>query len=221
VKQQFVLDEKFEFVQAGHLGYMDKGVFVNRKIVSIRPDIYVIMDECYGTGAHTYQSYYHFDSRGSVRMQQEEGNTVAAFEGSRVYAKLYALSSIESAELLSTHISRRYNEEEENQTLRLNWRGDGFSSNLLVIETGDKERRKKFSCEKIPVSSALKHTDYPNFMAEGVKLSVDGEEYVVILCHQEVNSPTDLVVCDGCIGFGNVIVFDKKEDIEVGHVMVY
>ena len=228
VKQQFKLDGKFEFVQAGHLGYMDRGVFVNRKIVYIRPDIYVIMDECYGTGPHSYQSYYHFDSKGKVTLksastkeQETCGDVTVAFEGQEAYANLYDLSKTESIALLDTHMSRRYNEEEENKTLRVDWAGDGFASNLLVIETGDKNRKKAFSCEKLPVSSALKHTDYPEHMAEGVKITADGEEYVVIFCHQEVNSPTDLVVCDGCIGFGNVIVFDKKEDTEVGHVMVY
>ncbi len=221
VKQQFKTDGRFEFVQAGHLGYMDRGVFVNRKIIYLRPDIYVIMDECYGNGSHTYQSYYHFDSRGKVRMQADSRKTQAAFEGQNVYANLYFLSEPESAALLTTHMSRRYNEEEENKTLRVDWQGDGFASNLLVIETGDKNKKKAFSCEKVLVSSALKQIDYPDSMAEGVKISADKEEYVVIICHQEVNSPTDLVVCDGCIGFGNVIVFDKNEDTEVGHVMVY
>lgn len=41
VKQQFVVRDDYEFVQGGHLGYMDreKGVFVNRKIVYIKPDL--------------------------------------------------------------------------------------------------------------------------------------------------------------------------------------
>jgi len=42
VKQQFVTGEYYDFVQGGHLGYMDlpNGVFHNRKIVYIKPDIY-------------------------------------------------------------------------------------------------------------------------------------------------------------------------------------
>ena len=47
------------------------------------------------------------------------------------------------------------------------------------------------------------------------------QEYVVVICHQEVNSPTDLVEVDGCLGFGNVIVFDKSKDVLVGTVMNY
>lgn len=39
---------------------------------------------------------------------------------------------------------------------------------------------------------------------------------MVIFCHQEVNSPTDLEEADGCMGYGNVIVFDKKKDVLAG-----
>lgn len=44
---------------------------------------------------------------------------------------------------------------------------------------------------------------------------------MVVICHQEVNSPTDLVEVDGCLGFGNVIVFDESKDVLVGTVMNY
>ena len=56
-------------------------------------------------------------------------------------------------------------------------------------------------------------------MAEALKIITGEKEYVVILCHQEVNSPTDLVEADGCMGYGNVIVFDKAEDVLVGDVL--
>ena len=99
------------------------------------------------------------------------------------------------------------------------WRGEGFSSCLTVIFARGKDDERTFSCEKIPVKSALKQIIYPDAMAEAVKLTLDGREYVVTICHQEVNSPTDLVEADGCLGFGAVIVFDKAEDTEVGHVL--
>lgn len=90
---------------------------------------------------------------------------------------------------------------------------------MTVVFARDKDDARAFSCEKIPVKSALKQTVYPDVMAEAVKLRLNGREYVVTICHQEVNSPTDLVVADGCLGFGAVIVFDKAEDTEAGHVL--
>ncbi len=42
-------------------------VWVNRKVIHISPDIYILADECYTSGAHSYQQYFHFDYRGTVR----------------------------------------------------------------------------------------------------------------------------------------------------------
>ena len=47
---------------------MEQGVFVNRKILYIKPDLYVIMDEMYTGGAHTYEQYWHFSERGELSL---------------------------------------------------------------------------------------------------------------------------------------------------------
>ena len=216
VKQQFVTGERYEFVQAGHLGYMPEGVFVNRKIVHIRPDIYIVTDECYTDGAHAYESYFHFNDRGKVSFA--DAKTVC-YLGRQARAEFYFLSDGVSLEKKATHLSRRYNHEEDNETVTAAWSKEGFSSCMTVIFARNKDDARTFSCEKIPVKSALKQTVYPDSMAEAVKLRLDGREYVVTICHQEVNSPTDLVEADGCLGFGMVIVFDKAEDTEAGHVL--
>lgn len=46
-----------------------------------------------------------------------------------------------------------------------------------------------------------------------------GGEYMLIVCHEEVNSPTDLVSAGGCMGFGNMIVFHKPEETFGGSVL--
>ena len=52
----------------GRLGYMDLpgGVYVNRKVVCIKPDLYVLADEMYTGDRHTYQQYFHFNNHGTV-----------------------------------------------------------------------------------------------------------------------------------------------------------
>lgn len=218
VNQKFVSKGKYELVQGGHLGYMDHAVFINRKIVYIRPDIYIIMDECYGSGEHSYTSYFHFNNEGTVTLS--ERNTVY-YQGKAVAAKFFFLSNDVNLEKTATHIARKYNHEENNDTITASWTAEDFTSNVTVIVTGDEQRISNIQCEKIPVRSCLKQIEYPNNMAEAIKVCTETEEYVIIICHQEVNSPTDLVEADGCLGFGNVIVFDKAEMTNVGHVLLY
>lgn len=215
VKQQFTPGEAYELVQAGHLGYMPEGVFVNRKIVYLRPDIYLMMDECYSGSAHEYTSYYHFNNVGSVAVEEN----VVRYAGCAAEARFYFLSEGIRLEKKRTHIARRYNHEEENETVEVHWSGDGFASCLAVIQAGKRGGMRSLEIQKIPVNSAFKGTAYPDSMAEAVKLTVDGNEYVVIVCHQEVNSPTDLVEADGCLGYGNVIVFEKAEMTDIGHTL--
>lgn len=217
VKQQFVTGAHYEFIQGGHLGYMDldNGVFHNRKIIHIKPDIYIIADEMYTGGKHTYNQYFHFNNHGTVTLN---GNH-AVYTGKKAQADFYFITGGIAIEKLQTRISRNYNQTERNETLKTDFEGTGFTSAITVIHGGKKDCMDKIVIEKIKVRSALKKTEYPSFMAEAVKIQIREKTYVVILCHQEVNSPTDLVEAEECLGFGNVIVFDKTVAKKVGTVL--
>ena len=212
--------ELAEFAQAGQLGYMDLpgGVYVNRKVVYIKPDLYVLADEMYTGDRHTYQQYFHFNNHGTVTQNApgEKKFPCVAYRGKMAEADFYFVSAQVKAELKSGHIARHYNVEEENTVCKVTKQGEGFTSLITVI---DAQPGRPLSIEKLPVRSALKQTDYPETMAEALKITAGEKEYVVILCHQEVNSPTDLVEVDGCMGYGNVIVFDKAGDVLVGDVL--
>lgn len=109
--------------------------------------------------------------------------------------------------------------------VKVSAKGDGFVSLLTVIQGGEagklSEKLPDCTVEKLPVKSALKGIYYPPSMAEGVKIRLEGKEYVVIICHQEVNSPTDLEEVDGCLGYGNVIVFEPSKSRKAGTVMCW
>ena len=260
VKQQFFTAEDYEFVQGGHLGYMDmgQGVFVNRKILYIKPDIYVIMDEMYSGGAHTYEQYWHFSERGELSLGEaaqvreprlpgpesagdpdptlhkggkdlefdlEQIGTLpvqkAVFKGDQAEAAVWFMTPGAAGEMIDTRISRHYNQAAERKSIRVRKDGKGFTSLLTVICAGEAGAAESVKVTKLPVKSALKGIYYPSAMAEALKIEAHGTEYVAVICHQEVNSPTDLVEVDGGLGFGNVIVFDKHKDVLVGTVMNY
>ena len=260
VKQESRLLEQYEFIQGGHLGYMDRenGVYVNRKIVHIKPDIYLIMDELYTGDAHTYQQYWNFSESGSVQLTEktpvhtpslpgldkagsadptlhrdwkekkftaEEIGTApvqtAVFTGEQAEARMYFMTPEIEAEAGRSKISRHYNCTQERPAITVKQAGNGFTSFLTVIYGGEKGMLEPCRVLRLPVKSALKGIYYPYSMAEGIKIAVGKREYVVIICHQEVNSPTDLEEVDGCLGYGNVIVFNKAEDTRVGTVLNY
>ncbi|MDO4268179.1 MAG: heparinase II/III family protein [Eubacteriales bacterium] len=234
VKEQFKFTDDYEYVQGGHLGYAEDGVFVNRKVVYIRPDIYIVMDELYSGGNHTYQQYWNFSERGKVELSGPEpvevesdealsggAAAVAGFKGERAAARFFFMTPGISVEPYQGKIARHYNRYEMRQGICVSQSAGGFASYLTVIQAAADGKPEPVRVQKIPVNSALKGIQYPSSMAEAVKISCHDTEYVVIFCHQEVNSPTDLEEADGCMGYGNVIVFDKKKDVLVGTVLQY
>lgn len=223
VKQQYKFTDRYEFVQGGHLGYLDtkKGVFINRKIVHIIPDLYVIMDEMYTGDAHSYEQYWNFSERGTVTLGQTESVQTAVFTGEKAQAKFFFMTPTSQATLCRGKIARHYNRYEERKRIQVGIEGHGFTSLLTVIQAGKNGYLPECRVTKLPVKSALKQIEYPAAMAEALKIEINKKEYVIIICHQEVNSPTDLEEADGCMGYGNVIVFDKGEDDKVGTVLHY
>lgn len=251
VKQDFYANENYEFVQGGHIGYMDlpNGVFVNRKIVHIKPNIYIIMDEMYTGGDHTYQQYFHFNEIGTLEylqdiegvqdisdiediqdiqgLDQEDGQENLIKEGVRYLGKvavadLYFVNPTEKSEIIDTKISRFYNSYEDNKTVKNEFVATGFASAITVIITDHSKNladMKKVKVSKLDVKSSKKDIVYPDHYAEALKIETKDSKNVVIICHQEVNSPTDLVVADGCAGFGNVIVFEPEKEKIIGSVL--
>jgi hypothetical protein len=217
VKPHIYLGKACEYIEAGHLGYMDQpeGVMVNRKVIHIRPEIYIVADELYTGGTHTYQQYFHFNEQGKV---EKTGENCYTYVGKEARTAFHFVSENLTITAEKSRISRNYNHCEPNDALRIETKGNGFTSLLTVILA---DAKRQVTVETLPVKSALKGIFYPKEMAEAIKITTPETEYVVIICHQEVNSPTDLVEADGCMGYGNVIVFDKKEDCLVGEVLNY
>lgn len=215
VKQQFVTKEGYGFIQGGHLGYMeDLGVFVNRKVIHIEPDIYILVDECYSDKAHTYKQYFHFNELGKVSTKGQCVN----YKGNKASAKFIFLSEGIKMEQISSQISRNYNEAIENPCIQTIFEGEGMTSMITVIQVGG-EALNPIVVEKLPIYSALKGSAYSKSMAEGIKIQLEDKTYLVAICHQEVNSPTDLVQIEECMGYGNVIVFEPDKDNLVGTVL--
>lgn len=219
VNQKHNFLEGCEFVQGGHLGYMDldNGVYVNRKVIYIKPDIYVIADELYSGGEHSYEEYFHFNNLGKVTLS---GNA-AVYEGEKTRTEFYFITPEIQTRIFDTRISRNYNRTEDNKTIAVTKRKKGFTSFLTVIYGKKAGDMSPLKVSKVPVRSEFRNVIHPDSWAEALKLETKDKTYVVIICHQEVNTPTDQTEADGCMGYGNILVFDKNVETQVGNVLLW
>lgn len=216
-KHHFLPD--YEFVQGGHLGYMEleSGVFVNRRIIHIKPDIYIVADELYSGGEHTYEEYFHFNNLGRVTLEESR----AVYEGEKTRTEFYFATPGIETRLLDTRISRHYNRAEENRTVAVTKTQKGFASFLTVIYGKAAGDLSPLTVTKLPVRSEFRNVVHPDSWAEALRLETKDKTYVVIICHQEVNTPTDQTEADGCMGYGNVLVFDKAVETQAGNVLLW
>lgn len=219
INQKHCFLEDYEFVQGGHLGYMDleSSVVVNRKVIHIKPDIYIIADELYTNGSHEYEQYFHFNNQGNLFLE----NNHAVYTGKQIKTDFYFITPSLKTQLIKSRISRNYNLAEERSSIKTSLQQKGFASIFTVIHGREIADTNTLHVEKIPVYSYFKKTAFEDSIAEAVKLTIRETEYVVIICHREVISPTDQTQADGCLGFGNVIVFNKTINTQPGTVLLY
>ncbi|WP_069998964.1 alginate lyase family protein [Cellulosilyticum sp. I15G10I2] len=216
--QRHYFDKAYDYAEGGHLGYMSLvggGVFVNRKIIYIKPDIYVLVDEFYASTEHKYQQYFHFNNAGTVSCKE---NVIYTSEKNRAEL-VFATPGIEK-QLRASQVSRHYNHYEENLALVTQIEGKGFKSVISVIGISNPLVPEEIQVEKLEVKSNFKHITFADDVIEAVTIHKGDQAYTVVVAHQEYASPTDTFYADGCIGFGQVVVFDRTQGEErIGTVL--
>lgn len=218
IKHPFKDGELGALVQGSHLGYLDMGVFVNRKIIWIKPDIYIIVDELYSNDNHVYKNYYHFSRDGEVK----KTNEVVHFIGSGMEAFIQILG-VDSLNIIDTIQSKYYNEYKENKTLICAKEGNGFTSIVTVINGGEKDKTNPVTVTKVPVLSVTHNNYFDENKVEALKIQNAGKTYIIIFCHEEIFTPADLAKVENCIGYGNVILFEQGNHSEIltGEVLAF
>lgn len=217
VNRVFYSDARYGYAEGGHLGYYEKGVFVNRRLIFLKPDVLIVADEYYAGTPHTYQQFFHFGETGMV---SEAGN-VACWKGEKSTARLWFVSSAPlSTELCPGQISRHYNHAEENTVLENTMEGGGFTSVFTVIALDRPEAEELMVLEKLPVISNFKGIQFSDKQIEALRVRKGDRSWVVTVAHEEYASPTDTFCVGGCTGFGGVTVFDETAgEKEIGTVL--
>ncbi len=207
VKGEYNFTSRVDYISGGHLGYLGKGLYVSRKIVFIKPDIYLLFDEAYGKGQHDYTQYFHFNNKECVTLE----NGIVQYRGSHARATLLPLTPKAECSLVNAPLSRVYNKLEEGKCLEVNHRAVGNTCMITVISVSPAENAQDIAAELIPVSLTRTGEVLGDDYAHAVRLHKNGEQYTVLCLHQEVISEVGLLEAGGFQGYGKVLVFSDEE----------
>ncbi len=216
VNQKYYSDERYGYAEGGHLAYMKpEGVFVNRRVIYLKPDILVIADEFYGVDVYPANQFFHFNNAGRLWV---EGSRYT-YQSSRVRAELLLIAPELDSEVLETRISRHYNHHEKNQTVMSSLAG---TSAYTVIALSDPDSKIALAVEKVSVRSNFKGIVFDDSQIEALNIRHGDRHYTLVIAHEEYASPTDTFFADGCTGFGSAVVFDRKKgENEIGTVLLW
>lgn len=217
VNRAYYSDARYGYAEGGHLGYYEEGVFVNRRLIFLKPDILVIADEFYSGETHTYRQFFHWGETGRAELE----NGLLYWRGEKCAARMRQVSAFPlTAYLHSGRISRHYNHAQDNAVTETVIHGEGFTSVFTVITLDSQGAEESFSVEKLPVYSNFKSVRFTDPQIEALRIVKGDRRWILAVSHEEYASPTDTFNAGGCTGFGGVVVFDETaEETEIGTVL--
>lgn len=217
VKQEFYDGSLAGYVEGSHLGYWEDSVIVNKKIIWIKPDIYIICDNYLSHGSHLYENHLHFSGHGTV----EDLAGDLHFTGDEMEAYVQFVTP-QTGEIRHTWQSFHYNEKHQNQTYVGTVQTNDSFHQITVINGSKKGKTSKVQVKNINLRLSGYERDLDRSQAEGLQIISGQKEYVLFLCHQEVMTPTDILCWENCRGYGKTVLFDRsmeKDEIIAGEIL--
>lgn len=200
----------YTLIECGHLGYMDKGVYAERRVLAIGSGIYLILDTCYGTGEnqvfHTYEQHFHPSPELKLSLT-ERG---FCLDGTRSHAEFICATDQVHVSEEVFGISRHYNQMEPGRMVTLQTNGQGVVSLMTVIICQEKEKKEPVCAEKVPVSSPVSKRILSDREAEGVAIHCGSRSYLVVNAHVEAGADCEYIGAHGSYGLGRVMVTDEN-----------
>lgn len=192
-------------LRGGHLGYLQRwgGAYAERKILWIKPDIYVIADTFYTKTRHRCTSRFHFGAQGRAEIASD----AVKFTGGTAAAELHFFGEGRRLKMQTALYSPYYNGEQSAAALDVSFGGRGTQT-LYTVLYGDKiEKMQSFSVKQVPVfagDTVLQAND-----ATALTVRRGNDEYTIIFALKEYASP---LTANGKIGAGKLSVFLNDED---------
>ncbi|SCH84983.1 Uncharacterized protein conserved in bacteria [uncultured Clostridium sp.] len=202
IKHPFISKDSYDYLEGSHLGYISKGIFTNRSLIYIKPDIWVLVDRFYGEGTHKYNQIFQFAK--NVELKNEK--TIC--KGNNGALTLHHINKLDKY-IEKKIVSYHYNQMELQDKLITTLKGDGFTSILTVINSSKKE--SNISIEKIPIKNCNGRILEDN-EAEAIKIINKENTYIIAICHNEIFKGKKLLIVDGYHIYGKVVLITKNNE---------
>lgn len=215
----------FDYVQGSHTGYqhLPDPVTPLRRILFIKPDLWLICDSFECTDVHTFEQHFHFRT-GDIRIDSDRFIAVTEEKYGANIGIIPIHPERMSCEARDSVISPEYNLIEPNRAVTYRRKQSGFTSMLQVLyplreHGGD---LPKVEAVEVMTYTGMQVTDET---AEAVRIVFDqqhpraGEEHLVLVCHRKPGRHIESYVVDGTQVFGEVVWIARDGVKEIVNVI--
>ncbi len=192
----------YAYAECSHTGYFryGKNVLLTRKILHIKPGIWIVADEAITNEDHEYTQFFNFPKAGRLTATEDHG----VYEGDESRLHIYPLSG-QKLTVTNSEYSPHYNERLTSEKIQLTTQGKGRSVMITVLAL------EQTAITRVTVSSSGK--ELPQEDATALKLENQQGSYTILFNHFEdatiMSRKADKL--DGQFVYGRVVVVENQQ----------
>lgn len=214
LKNYWRFTEKVDYIEGTYLAdsVENKKYIVTRRLIFIKPSIWLISDIVYNEGEHKCKKYFHFDKDIDININKNIGTCIK----NGVRLNLYHCDA-EDIRIKKDYISPKYNKLENSKTIitSIKFKNSMISTDIIYGGIDNKH----LNIEKGKLYQPSKKTPLDEEVATCYRIKVGEEkEHIIILINNEIFDGRKLMLYDNEIPvYGKSIVISKNCD-EVDYI---
>ncbi|MFD1616304.1 alginate lyase family protein [Gelatiniphilus marinus] len=200
----------FDYAEAENTAYkrLEDPVSVKRRLLFLKPNIWLVFDSFSSNGKHKYSQYFNFPNT-NVKIENQ-GLTTTYLKNN---LRIQPIKPIEIA-LNDSWYSSEYNLREKSKSAQLYKKAQGFASFISVLYFPD---NTALTYKKVPVYNRnnvlLKDTD-----VEALSVAINDKEYTMLVVHNSPAPASNFFKVNNRLVSGEVVLIEK--DKEGSHIHI-
>lgn len=215
LKGLYKLGDNYDFVEGGHLGYINSSskAVVNRKVIFIKPNLWIVSDEFFTNEENKYSEFYNFNKEDIEKVT----NNKIKYSGDKINFYVENLNDYGDFEVEDSFVSKNYNEGYKSRRAVFNINNKGNTFINTVMYGIDKNDNQKVSIDYVNVFD-WQGKKISKDIAEAIEVEINSIRYIVLIVHREDPEGRKLYMINGYRVYGRVAVI--KEDNNKSEVQV-
>lgn len=201
----------FDYGEAKNNGYkrLKDPVDVKRRMLYLKPDIWLLFDSFYAKESHKYSQYFNFPNEKvyvngfAIETTYDEKNL-----------KIQPIKELE-IKLHNTWYSPEYNLKLKSNQAEFHKTSTGFTSFITLLYFPEKN---KLTYTKIPVYNREK-VRLDDKDVEAIHISSGKEEYIILVAYNTPSITNHFFMVDDTLVHGEVVLIKKTKEEKIVHII--